>query len=89
MATTVLQTLLKGLKFLVNQIKDGINPRQTCNLIYSLTRWDQQLARQIVTAIFQNIIKATSNLHCQVRYNTIMLHYFDIISKQEWLWLNS
>ena len=34
----------KGLPFLYNQIRDSINVRQTCNLIFSLSRWNEQLA---------------------------------------------
>lgn len=34
----------KGFPFLFNQIRDSINIRQTCNLLFSLSRWNEQLA---------------------------------------------
>lgn len=37
----------KGFPFLVNQIRDNINIRQTCNLIFSLTRWNDTLAMAV------------------------------------------
>ncbi|WAR19191.1 UBP34-like protein [Mya arenaria] len=34
----------KGFPFLFSQIRDNINVRQTCNLIFSLSRWNDNLA---------------------------------------------
>ncbi|KAI0239771.1 Ubiquitin carboxyl-terminal hydrolase 34 [Lamellibrachia satsuma] len=42
----------KGFPFLYNQIRDCINIRQTCNLIFSLCRWNERLAVVIVQMIF-------------------------------------
>ena len=36
--------LFQGFPFLYNQIRDCINIRQTCNLIFSLCRWNERLA---------------------------------------------
>nr|KAG5696977.1 hypothetical protein BaRGS_008439 [Batillaria attramentaria] len=47
----------KGFPFLVNQIRDNINIRQTCNLIFSLTRWNDDLAMAIVNMVFAAIRK--------------------------------
>ncbi|KAL4238015.1 Ubiquitin carboxyl-terminal hydrolase 34 [Mactra antiquata] len=47
----------KGYPFLFNQIRDSINIRQTCNLIFSLCRWNDALASAIVNMIFGAIKK--------------------------------
>ncbi|GIZ02411.1 ubiquitin carboxyl-terminal hydrolase 34 [Caerostris extrusa] len=47
----------KGFPFLYQQIRDGINLRQTCNLIFSLCRWNDALAVMIVNMIFTAITK--------------------------------
>lgn len=36
--------VVQGFPFLLNQIRDQLNLRQTCNIIYSLTRWNDSLA---------------------------------------------
>ncbi|VDH93225.1 ubiquitin carboxyl-terminal hydrolase 34 [Mytilus galloprovincialis] len=54
----------KGFPFLFNQIRDAINLRQTCNLIFSLSRWNEQLAVAIVTMVF-SAIKKLSIEHSQ------------------------
>ena len=41
----------KGFPFLYNQIRDGINVRQTCNLIFSMCRWNDRLAMAVSTII--------------------------------------
>jgi len=58
--------VLQGLPFLYHQIKDSINIQQTCNLIFSLCRWNERMAvtvRQILTvgscapfALFQSVL---------------------------------
>ncbi|XP_053405325.1 ubiquitin carboxyl-terminal hydrolase 34-like isoform X2 [Mercenaria mercenaria] len=47
----------KGYPFLFNQIRDNINVRQTCNLIFSLCRWNDGLASAIVNMVFGAIKK--------------------------------
>ncbi|XP_077867964.1 ubiquitin carboxyl-terminal hydrolase 34-like [Saccoglossus kowalevskii] len=47
----------KSFPFLFQQIRDGINIRHTCNLIFSLCRHNQRLAEQIVRMIFLSIGK--------------------------------
>uniref|UniRef100_T1IPZ0 ubiquitinyl hydrolase 1 n=1 Tax=Strigamia maritima TaxID=126957 RepID=T1IPZ0_STRMM len=47
----------KGFPFLFQQIRDNINIRQTCNLIFSLCRWNDRLGAHIITMIFQAITK--------------------------------
>ncbi|KAG8184718.1 hypothetical protein JTE90_019322 [Oedothorax gibbosus] len=47
----------KGFPFLYQQIRDNINMRQTCNLIYSLCRWNDSLAHMIVNMVFNAITK--------------------------------
>ncbi|KAK3093520.1 hypothetical protein FSP39_016701 [Pinctada imbricata] len=47
----------KGFPFLYNQIRDAINIRQTCNLIFSLSRWHEQLAITLVQMVFGAIKK--------------------------------
>ncbi|XP_021379697.1 ubiquitin carboxyl-terminal hydrolase 34-like isoform X3 [Mizuhopecten yessoensis] len=54
----------KGFPFMSNQIRDNINVRQTCNLIFSLCRWNEQLAVAIVTMVF-SAIKKLSIEHSQ------------------------
>jgi ubiquitin carboxyl-terminal hydrolase 34 len=34
----------KGFPFLFSQVRDSINLRQTCNLIFSMCRWNERLA---------------------------------------------
>ncbi|XP_076312719.1 ubiquitinyl hydrolase 1 puf isoform X2 [Tachypleus tridentatus] len=47
----------KGFPFLHQQIRDNINLRQTCNLIFSLCRWNEPLAHHIINMIFSAITK--------------------------------
>lgn len=47
----------KNFPFLYNQIKDHINVRQTCNLIFSLCRWNDSLATAIVQMLFNAVKK--------------------------------
>ncbi|XP_052272263.1 ubiquitin carboxyl-terminal hydrolase 34-like isoform X3 [Dreissena polymorpha] len=47
----------KGFPFLFSQVRDNINLRQTCNLIFSLCRWNDNLANAIVNMIFGAIKK--------------------------------
>lgn len=51
----------QGFLFLIQQIKDNINLHQTRNLIYSLCRWNESLANQIVTVIFSTIQKLSNS----------------------------
>ncbi|KAJ4921880.1 hypothetical protein JOQ06_022023, partial [Pogonophryne albipinna] len=46
----------KGFPFLFQHIRDGINIRQTCNLIFSLCRYNNRL---IVSMLFTSIAKLT------------------------------
>ncbi|XP_072159450.1 LOW QUALITY PROTEIN: ubiquitin carboxyl-terminal hydrolase 34 [Bemisia tabaci] len=56
----------KGFPFLCQQIKESINPHQTRNLIFSLTRWNDNLATQIINVIFNCIQKYSCNMDmCQ------------------------
>lgn len=54
----------KGFPFLFNQIRDSINVRQTCNLLFSLSRWNEQLAIALVQMVF-NAIKKLNFEHSQ------------------------
>ncbi|XP_064603807.1 ubiquitin carboxyl-terminal hydrolase 34-like isoform X2 [Liolophura sinensis] len=47
----------KGFFFLFNQIRDNINVRQTCNLIFGLCRWNDSLAEAVVQMIFNAVKK--------------------------------
>lgn len=47
----------KGFPFLYQQIRDSIHLRQTCNLIFSLCRWNEHLAHHIVNMVFSAIAK--------------------------------
>lgn len=40
----------KGFPFLFQHIRDGINIRQTCNLIFSLCRYNNRLAEHVRAA---------------------------------------
>lgn len=50
---------LKGFPFLYQQVKDNINPHQTKHLIHALCRWDDRLANQIITMLFNSVTKHT------------------------------
>lgn len=41
------------------QIKDNINPHQTRHLIHALCRWDERLANQIITMLFNSVTRHT------------------------------
>ena len=45
----------KSLVFLYNITKDNINPCQTCNLVFSLTRNNQALAEQVAAMVFHGV----------------------------------
>ncbi|GAB6022101.1 hypothetical protein CHUAL_006244 [Chamberlinius hualienensis] len=45
----------KGYPFLYQQLRDNINVRQTCNLVFSLSRWNETLAVCIVSMVFHGI----------------------------------
>ncbi|XP_048258866.1 ubiquitin carboxyl-terminal hydrolase 34-like isoform X4 [Haliotis rufescens] len=47
----------KGFPFLFNQIRDNINIRQSCNLIFSLTRYNETLAVAVINMVFGAIRK--------------------------------
>ncbi|XP_064464002.1 ubiquitin carboxyl-terminal hydrolase 34-like isoform X1 [Ornithodoros turicata] len=47
----------KGFPFLFQQVRDNICLRQTCNLIFSLCRWNDHLAPHIVNMLFSAITK--------------------------------
>ncbi|XP_076442216.1 ubiquitin carboxyl-terminal hydrolase 34-like isoform X2 [Babylonia areolata] len=47
----------KVFAFLLSQIREQINLRQTCNIICSLTRWSENLAISIVNTLFTAIRK--------------------------------
>ncbi|XP_041108949.1 ubiquitin carboxyl-terminal hydrolase 34 isoform X4 [Polyodon spathula] len=49
----------KGFPFMFQHIRDGINIRQTCNLIFSLCRYNNRLAEHIVSMLFTSIAKLT------------------------------
>ncbi|XP_018120315.1 ubiquitin carboxyl-terminal hydrolase 34 isoform X2 [Xenopus laevis] len=49
----------KGFPFLFQHIRDGINIRQTCNLIFSLCRYNNRLAEHIASMLFTSIAKLT------------------------------
>ncbi|XP_057336925.1 ubiquitin carboxyl-terminal hydrolase puf [Microplitis mediator] len=61
----------KGFPFLYQQTRDVINLNQTRNLIQSLCRWNDRLAIQIVTMIFQAITKHTDT--CQPFFKLLTL----------------
>lgn len=47
----------KGFPFLFQQVRDNISLRQTCNLIFSLCRWNDHLAPHVVNMLFSAITK--------------------------------
>ncbi|MGH0137239.1 UNVERIFIED_CONTAM: hypothetical protein FKN15_063069 [Acipenser sinensis] len=56
----------KGFPFMFQHIRDGINIRQTCNLIFSLCRYNNRLAEHIVSMLFTSIAKLTPEV---IEYN--------------------
>lgn len=45
----------KGFPFLFQHIRDGINIRQTCNLIFSLCRYNNRLAEHVSDCGFERL----------------------------------
>lgn len=60
----------KGFTFLYQQIKDNINLQQTRNLIHSLCRGNNELAKSIICMISQAITR-----HAEVRFSTFTYSY--------------
>lgn len=55
----------KGFPFLFQHIRDGINIRQTCNLIFSLCRYNNRLAEHV--GLSQTLISNDNNLNVFIR----------------------
>ena len=53
----------KSLLFLYNITRDNINIRQTCNLIFSLTRHNPALAEHVAEMVFLGVKSAEHSLH--------------------------
>ena len=53
----------KSLTFLYNITRDNINIRQTCNLIFSLTRHNPSLAEQVAEMVFLGVKNADHSLN--------------------------
>ena len=53
----------KSLLFLYNITRDNINIRQTCNLIFSLTRHNPSLAEQVAEMVFLGVKSADHSLN--------------------------
>merc|ERR1719394_421142 len=53
----------KSLLFLYNITRDNINIRQTCNLIFSLTRHNPSLAEHVAEMVFMGVKSADHSLH--------------------------
>ena len=53
----------KSLLFLYNITRDNINIRQTCNLIFSLTRHNPSLAEQVAEMVFLGVKNADHSLN--------------------------
>jgi len=53
----------KSLMFLYNITKDNINIRQTCNLIFSLTRLNPSLAENVAEMVFLGVKSQDHSLH--------------------------
>lgn len=54
-------SLLQGFPFLFQHIRDGINIRQTCNLIFSLCRYNNRLAEHVSIRNYSYLLKTLSN----------------------------
>lgn len=54
----------KGFPFLFQHIRDGINIRQTCNLIFSLCRYNNRLAEHVGSSLAhgRRLTAAASNV---------------------------
>lgn len=48
----------QGFPFLFSQVRDNINLRQTCNLIFSLCRWNDNLANAV--SVIKRIVQCQS-----------------------------
>lgn len=55
----IFSSISQGFPFLYQQIKDNINPHQTRHLIHALCRWDERLATQIISMLFNSVTKHT------------------------------
>ncbi|XP_064621669.1 ubiquitin carboxyl-terminal hydrolase 34-like isoform X2 [Lineus longissimus] len=62
----------KGFPFFFSQIRDSINLRQTCNLIFSMCRWNERLAVAIVQMIFTSITKLNQE-QCQPFFKVLSM----------------
>jgi ubiquitin carboxyl-terminal hydrolase 34 len=62
-ADTAALTSGKSLLFLYNITRDNINIRQTCNLIFSLTRHNPALAEHVAEMVFLGVKSAEHSLH--------------------------
>lgn len=51
----------QGFPFLFQHIRDGINIRQTCNLIFSLCRYNNRLAEHVSIRNYSYLLKILSN----------------------------
>jgi len=75
--------------FILQQIRDQINFMSTRNLIFSLCRWNEKLAENIVLAIFQAIQKQPDVRHILIiNYSrcicvalSIAIFYFSCVSR--------
>nr|XP_042908715.1 ubiquitin carboxyl-terminal hydrolase 34 [Parasteatoda tepidariorum] len=65
----------KSFPFLYQQIRDGINIRQTCNLIFSLCRWNDALAVMIINMIFASITKQQEQNASFFKLLTLMVEF--------------
>lgn len=67
----------KGFPFLFNQIRDSINVRQTCNLLFSLSRWNEQLAIAVCTF---DILYYSTDFAVRDRTIVLAIHFcsFDV-----------
>ena len=65
LSQTDLNSLTSGrtLLFLYNITRDNINIRQTCNLIFSLTRHNPSLAEHVAEMVFLGVKSADHSLH--------------------------
>lgn len=68
----------KGFPFLFNQIRDSINVRQTCNLLFSLSRWNEQLAIAVCTF---DILYYLTDFSVRDRTIVLAIHFcsFDVL----------
>ncbi|KAL8583540.1 hypothetical protein ACOMHN_054856 [Nucella lapillus] len=62
--TAIVGSGTKVFAFLLSQIREQIQLRQTCNIICSVTRWNENLAISIVSSLF-NAVKKLGPEHAQ------------------------